>query len=201
MYNRYEYVSAAKEYQKLVDNGKGDAYVYKQLADTYYNMFNTTEAATWYAKATESAQDAETYFRYAQMLKANGKYEEANKQMNKFASMVPNDLRAKAFKENPNYVPKILGKDVRYTVNSLPISSDKSDFGAVMYDNTLYFTSARNGSRKNYGWNGETFLDVYSSIMGDSGTFSEPTAITSINHKRHDGPVTISADGNTMYLS
>lgn len=201
LYNRYEYVSAAKEYQKLVDNGKGDPYVYKQLADTYYNMFNTTEAATWYAKATESAQDAETYFRYAQMLKANGKYEEANKQMNKFASMVPNDLRAKAFKENPNYVPKILGKDVRYTVNSLPISSDKSDFGAVMYDNTLYFTSARNGSRKNYGWNGEPFLDVYSSIMGDSGTFSEPTAITSINHKRHDGPVTISADGNTMYFS
>lgn len=201
LYNRYEYVSAAKEYQKLVDNGKGDAYVYKQLADTYYNMFNTTEAATWYAKATKSAQDAETYFRYAQMLKANGKYEEANKQMNKFASMVPNDLRAKAFKENPNYVPKILGKDVRYTVNSLPISSDKSDFGPVMYDNTLYFTSARNGSRKNYGWNQEPYLDVYQSTMADSGTFSEPTTINELNSKFHDGPVTISADGNTMYFS
>lgn len=201
LYNRYEYVSAAKEYQKLVDNGKGDPYVYKQLADTYYNMFNTTEAATWYAKATESAQDAETYFRYAQMLKANGKYEEANKQMNKFASMVPNDLRAKAFKENPNYVPKILGKDVRYTVNSLPISSDKSDFGAVMYDNTLYFTSARNGSRKNYGWNQEPFLDIYQTTMADSGTFSEPTTITELNSKYHDGPVTISTDGNTMYFS
>lgn len=201
LFNRYEYVSAAKEYQKLVDTGKADGYIYKQLADTYYNMFNTAEAATWYAKATATSQDAETYFRYAQMLKANGKYEEANKQMNKFATMVPNDLRAKAFKENPNYVPKILSKNVNYTVASLPLSSDKSDFGAVMYDNTLYFTSARNGARKNYGWNGEPFLDVYSSIMGDSGNFSEPTAITSINHKRHDGPVTISADGNTMYFS
>ena len=201
LFNRYEYVSAAKEYQKLVDTGKADGYVYKQLADTYYNMFNTAEAATWYAKATATSQDAETYFRYAQMLKANGKYEEANKQMNKFAAMVPNDLRAKAFKENPNYVPRILSKNVNYTVASLPLSSDKSDFGAVMYDNTLYFTSARNGARKNYGWNGEPFLDVYSSIMGDSGNFSEPTAITSINHKRHDGPVTISTDGNTMYFS
>ena len=70
LFSRYEYVDAAKEYQKLVDNGKGDSYVYKQLADTYYNMFNTTEAATWYAKATETNQDAETYFRYAQMLKS-----------------------------------------------------------------------------------------------------------------------------------
>lgn len=201
LFSRYEYVSAAKEYQKLVDNGKGDGYVYKQLADTYYNMFNTTEASTWYAKATESSQDAETYFRYAQMLKANGKYEEANKQMNKFASMVPNDLRAKAFKENPNYVPKILGKNVSYTVNSLAVSSDKSDFGAVMYDNTLYFTSARNGARKNYGWNDEPFLDVYTSTMGDSGTFSEASTLTSVNSKFHDGPVTISSDGNTMYFS
>jgi outer membrane protein OmpA-like peptidoglycan-associated protein/tetratricopeptide (TPR) repeat protein len=201
LFSRYEYVSAAKEYQKLVDNGKADGYVYKQLADTYYNMFNTADAATWYAKATETNQDAETYFRYAQMLKANGKYEEANKQMNKFASMVPNDLRAKSFKENPNYVPKILSKNVSYTVSSLPVSSDKSDFGAVMYDNTLYFTSARNGSRKNYGWNGEPFLDVYSSVMADSGTFSEATTIESLNSKFHDGPVTISTDGNTMFFS
>jgi len=201
LFSRYEYVSAAKEYQKLVENGKADGYVYKQLADTYYNMFNTTEASTWYAKATETSQDAETYFRYAQMLKANGKYEEANKQMNKFASMVPNDLRAKAFKANPNYVPKILGKDVSYTVNSLPLSSEKSDFGAVMYDNTLYFTSARNGARKNYGWNDEPFLDVYTSTMGDSGTFSDASTLSSVNSKFHDGPVTISTDGNTMYFS
>jgi outer membrane protein OmpA-like peptidoglycan-associated protein len=201
LFSRYEYVSAANEYQKLVDNGKGDGYVYKQLADTYYNMFNTANAITWYAKATETNQDAETYFRYAQMLKANGKYEEANKQMNKFASMVPNDLRAKSFKENPNYVPKILGKNVSYIVTSLPISSDKSDFAAVMYDNTLYFTSARNGARKNYGWNGEPFLDIYSSIMGDTGNFSDPTTVSELNSKFHDGPVTISTDGNTMFFS
>jgi len=201
LFNRYEYVAAAKEYQKLAESGKGDGYVFKQLADTYYNMFNTANAATWYAKAVQTPQDAETYFRYAQMLKANGKYEEANKQMNKFASMVPNDLRAKAFKENPNYVPVILDKGENYVVKSLPLSSDKSDFGAVMYDNTLYFTSARNSSRKNYGWNGEPFLDIYKSIMSDSGTFSEPTTITELNSKFHDGPVTISADGNTMYFS
>jgi outer membrane protein OmpA-like peptidoglycan-associated protein len=201
LFNRYEYVDAAKEYQKLADNGKGDPYVYKQLADTYYNMFNTTDASTWYAKATETPQDAETYFRYAQMLKANAKYEEANKQMAKFASMVPNDLRAKAYKENPNYVPKLIGKTPGYTAKSLEVSSDKSDFGAVLYDNTLYFTSARNGARRNYGWNEEPYLDIYKATLGDSGTFSEATSVSSLNHKRHDGPVTISTDGNTAYFS
>jgi len=201
LYSRYEYVDAAKEYQKLVESGKADGYVYKQLADTYYNMFNAKEATTWYAKAIATTQDAETYFRYAQMLKAIGKYEEANKQMTKFASMAPSDMRAKAFKENPNYVPKILGTDPNYTVASLQVSSDKSDFAPVMYDKTLYFTSARNGARKNYGWNDEPFLDVYSSVMADSGTFSEATPVTTVNSKFHDGPVTISTDGNTMYFS
>jgi len=201
LYNRFEYVSAAKEYQKLVEKGKGDGHIYKQLADTYYNMFNTKEATTWYAKATETEQDAETYFRYAQMLKADGKYDQANKQMNKFASLAPNDQRAKAHKENPNYVPKLAAKEPGYTSKSLGLSSDKSEFGAVLYGNTLYFTSARNGSRKNYGWLEEPFLDIYKMTMGDSGTFSEATAVTELNSKFHDGPVTISADGNTLYFS
>lgn len=201
LYSRYEYVDAAKAYQKLVDNGKGDGYVYKQLADTYYNMFNTKEAITWYAKATETQQDAETYFRYAQMLKSNGKYEEANKQMNKFAAMVPNDARAKAHKENPNYIPKLASKTPSYTVKSLPVSSDKSEFGAVMYDNTLYFTSSRNASRRDYGWNDEPFLDIYKAVLGDGGNFSEATTVTELNSKFHDGPVTISTDGNTIYFT
>jgi tetratricopeptide (TPR) repeat protein len=100
---RMEYVEAAQEYQKL----PGDPYVYKQLAESYYNVFNTKEAAKWYAKAIETPQDAETYYRYAQMLKAEGRYEEANKQMQTFASMMPNDQRAIEFKKDPNYLPKL----------------------------------------------------------------------------------------------
>jgi outer membrane protein OmpA-like peptidoglycan-associated protein/tetratricopeptide (TPR) repeat protein len=201
LFNRFEYFDAAKEYLKLVDNGKADVYVYKQLADTYYNMFNSTEAIKWYAKAIETNQDAETYFRYAQMLKASNKYEEANKQMQKFASLSPNDNRAKAFKENPNYIPKLLEKSKIYDVKSSDVSSDKSDFGAVLYDNILYFTSARNGARKNYGWTDEPFLDIYKADYNKDGTITNPTNVSELNSKWHDGPVTISNDGNTMYFA
>ena len=201
LYKRYEYVDAAKEYLKLVENGKSDGYVYKQLADTYYNMFNPDEAAKWYAKAVETTQDAETHYRYAQMLKANGKYEESNKQMQKFASMSPSDSRAKAFKENPNYVPRILSKAKAYNVNSLDISTDKSEFGPVLYDNAFYFTSARNGARKNYGWTDEPFLDIYRADYNEDATITNASTVTSLNSKWHDGPVTISADGNTAYFT
>ena len=201
LFNRFEYVSAAEEYLKLVEKGKSDGYVYKQLADTYYNMFNTAEATKWYAKATETTQDAETYYRYAQMLKADGKYELANKQLQKFAAAAPNDLRALAFKENPNYIPRLLGQAKLYNISSLDVSTDKSEFGAVLYNNSLYFTSARNGARKSYGWNEEPFLDIYKADYNTDGTITNDAAVTELNTKYHDGPVTISADGNTMYFS
>ncbi len=201
LFNRYEYVDAAKAYLKLVENGKSTDYVYKQLADTYYNMFNTTEAIKWYAKATEMTQDAETYYRYAQMLKANGKYEEANKQMQKFATASPNDMRAVAFKKEPNYVPQLIDKTKLYNVEPSAISGDKSDFAAVLYDNSVYFVTARNGARKNYGWTDEPFLDIYRADYNADGSVTNAVEVIELNSKFHDGPVTVTGDGKTMYFS
>ncbi|WP_445453513.1 OmpA family protein [Flavobacterium sp. 25HG05S-40] len=201
LFSRFEYVDAAKEYLKLVENGKADGYVYKQLADANYNMFNTKESAKWYAKATETNQDAETYYRYAQMLKAEGKYEDANKQMKKFASASPSDMRAKAFNENPNYIPRLLDKTRLFNVNPSDASSDKSDFGAVLYDNAVYFASARNGARKTYGWTDEPYLDIYKADYNTDGTVTNAVPLRDLNSKWHDGPITITADGNTAYFA
>jgi outer membrane protein OmpA-like peptidoglycan-associated protein/tetratricopeptide (TPR) repeat protein len=175
--------------------------VHKQLADAYFNTFNPAEATKWYAKATQSEQDAETYYRYAQMLKAQGKYEEANKQMQKFAAKAPNDQRAKAFKANPNYLPSLLDKQKKFDIKPLEINSDKSDFGAVLHGSSLYFTSARNAARKNYGWTDEPFLDIYQATYNVDGTITNPTAVAELNTRWHDGPSTLSADGNTIYFS
>jgi outer membrane protein OmpA-like peptidoglycan-associated protein/tetratricopeptide (TPR) repeat protein len=201
LFARFEYVDAVKEYQKLVENGKADPYVYMQLADANYNMFNSAEAIKWYKKATETQQDAEIYYRYAQMLKAEGKYDDANKQMRKFAAAAPSDLRAKAFNENPNYIPSLLDKTKLFDVKSSEISSDKSDFGAVLYDNSLYFASARNGARKNYGWTEEPFLDIYKADYNTDGTITNASPVMELNSKWHDGPITISADGKTAYFA
>ena len=91
---RFEFVEAAEDYNKLVENGKADAYVYKQLAESYYNIFNTVEAERWYAKALETSDDPEMMHKYAEMLKSNGKYEESNTWMAKFAKARPGDIRA-----------------------------------------------------------------------------------------------------------
>jgi len=201
LFKQFDYYDAAKEYLKLAENGKGDGYVHKQLADSYFNMFNAAEASRWYAKAVETPQDAETYFQYAQMLKAQGKYEEANKQMKQFAAKAPNDQRAKQFNDNPNYLPKLLDKQKQYDLKVLDVNSDKSDFGAFLLDNSLYFASARNGARKNYGWTDQPFLDIYKANYNLDGTITNAELVADVNSKWHDGPATLTTDGNTMYFA
>ncbi len=202
LFSQFEYVDAATSYLKLVKNGKSTPYVYGRLAESYYNVFNTKEAAKWYAKAVESKQDAETYYRYAQMLKAEGRYEDSNKQMQIFAKMAPSDQRAVAFNSDPNYLPKLKSQTKLYDEKILSINSDLSDFGAVLTNNNmLYFVSARNLSKKKYGRNEEPYLDLYQAVMNSDGSFAEPNAVSEINTRWHEGPASISSDGNTMYFS
>lgn len=200
LYDRLEFVDAASAYSKLVEKGKADGYVYKQLADSYYNVFNTKEAATWYAKAIETPQDAETYYRYAQMLKANGNLSESTKQMEQFAKMLPNDARAKAYKNNPNAVAQLKALVKKYEVKRSDISSDKADFGAVLTGtNELYFASARNTSRKTNGMNDQPYLDLYKATRNQDGSLSAATEVAELNTRWHDGPAAVSADGSTIY--
>lgn len=200
LFHRLEYVEAVNEYLKLADNAKGDAYVYKQLGDTYYYMYNPTQAIKWYQRIITDQKDPEVYFRYAQMLKGNGQYEEANKQMVQFAQLAPNDQRAKVFISDPNYLPSLLEIKKKYEVSYLDINSNTSDFGPFFQQNNLYFASARNPEAKTYGWNKQGYLDIYQAPYQD-GKFGAITEVKDLNTAYHDGPVCFTADGKTAYFS
>lgn len=201
-FNRFEFVEAAEDYEKLIENGKADTYVYSQLAESYYNVYNSEAAEKYYAKALESSDSPEMIFKYSQMLKANGKYEESNVQMAKFAKMRPSDDRAIAFNKNPDYLPKILEKGKKFNIQNLGLNSQYSDYGGTLNNGKLYITSARNTSRKTYGWNDQPFLDIYEMTKNEDGTYKAGSLVEGkVNTKYHDGDVAFSSDGNTMYFS
>ncbi|KOS06934.1 cell envelope biogenesis protein OmpA [Flavobacterium akiainvivens] len=197
---RMEYVDAAADYLKV---SKKDDYVKKQLAECYYITFNAKEAVKWYADLTKTQQDAETYFKYAQMLKALERYDEANAQMKKFAGLAPNDQRAKEFLADPNYLPALRNQAKMFDEKLLDINDAKySSFGGLLTaDNTFYFTSARNTARRTYGANEQPFLDIYTATYNANATFSEPVPLSDLNSKWHEGTVAVTEDGNTMYFA
>ncbi len=203
-FNSYQYTSAIKEYEDLIKDKKASVYVYKQLGDSYYHIFNMEKAAQYYAQAVRRDQvtDPEVYFNYAQALRTQDKHDEANRQMDKFASMAPDDQRAKDHKANPKYMADLQAKPVLFEVTQTNINkAGSSDFGAVLgNDNIVYFASNRGGKTDKRG-TGESYLDIYQSVYSADGTLSEPTPANALNTNFHDGPATISADGNTMFFS
>lgn len=202
LFDRYDYVKAADAYKLLVEKGNNDSYVLKQLGACYYYMNNTAEAEKWYAQAITSKQDADTYYRYAQLLKSNGKYAESDREMKVLAAIKPNDLRAIEFIKNPDYLSKLSAQEKLFDLKKLEFNSDRSDFGAIQYNNVVYFASSRNESRKIYGWNNEPFLDLYQTNFEELGaTYSKPTLMLGLNSVYHDGPLTMTRDGKTVYFS
>lgn len=201
-FNKFEFIEAIEAYNKLIEKGEGDAYVYGQLAEANYNIFSTTEAERWYAKALDAnGDDPEMMFKYSQMLKANGKYDESNKWMKKFADAKPKDERAIAFKANPDYIPGILEGEKLYDISSLEFNTEYTDYGGTVKDGNLYFSSARNNSRRNYGWNDEPYLDIYRVAVGGDDAGIEAELVNGVNSRYHEGLVSFSPDGNTMYFS
>jgi outer membrane protein OmpA-like peptidoglycan-associated protein len=204
LFESYQYVAAIEEYQKLAESKGANEYIYSQLAESYYNVFDSENASKWFAKATAKGRaNAETYYRYAQTLKVLGKYSEANKQMDVFAKFMPKDDRAKEHLANQNYIPSLANNSKSFDVAETNIKSKgQSDFGALLSnDNILYFASTRNSSNKTDKWNNQPYLDIYQSTRDDKGSFSEPIAIKELNTPYHDGPLTLSADGNTMFFA
>lgn len=202
LFESYQYVGAIDSYLQVINNKQGNQQVYQKLADSYYNIYNITEASKWYEKAIQGSSNPETFFKYAQVLKSLGNYTEANNQMNKFANLVPNDVRAKEFNNNQNYKTSLDNAKALFTVENTTLADNKSnDFGAVLTNNNeIYFVSTRNSSKIDK-WSNVPYIDIFKATKNADGTFSKPEDVKELNSAFHDGPVAISEDGNTMFFA
>lgn len=200
-FDRLEYVKAAEEYEKLVERNRADEYVYQQLATSYYLINNTEKAEPYFREIANDTQDPEVLYNYAQTLKSNGKAEDSNRWMKRFAEMAPSDSRAIEFKNNPNYIPKLLEKGERYKADLIgELASDYTDFGGTILNDEFYFTSSRNTSRRKHGMTDEAFLDIYKATYTD-GIITDVTVLKGdVNTKYHEAIVSFSPDGTRMYF-
>lgn len=202
LYEQLRYVESAKAYEKLIKKGTRTQHVYTNLANSYFFNGDYANAEKYYARATKRNAETETLYRYAQTLKANGKYDLSNTIMNQFADAAPQDGRAKAFKANPNYLEDILGMPEGFTMVGLGLNTESSDFAAQRIGDKLYFSSARNSKRRNYSWNKEPYLDVYVADLDENGTPGLSKLLEGeVNTKFHEGTLAITPDGKYMFFT
>ena len=201
-FENLEYVKAAETYEKAIEKGHASDYVYRKAADAYFMIFDSKKAEHYYSKIVDKTDDPEVFFRYAQMLKANGKYEESKQWMEKFASMRPSDHRAMAYRENPGYLVKILDdKRKKFIVNLLPdINSQYADYNARVLLDKIYFVSHRSKGAK-HRWDNQPFGDIFMADYVDGVVSNVEKIKGNVNTKFHEGAFCFSPDGKTLYFT
>ncbi|KZS38260.1 flagellar motor protein MotB [Aquimarina aggregata] len=208
-YDRYEYINAQETYLKVAEKGYRSADLFRNLGDSYYFNGQLNEASKWYKELINSYPEdiaPEYYFRYAQTLKANDNYKEADIYLNKFADVNADDQRAKMYKRDPNYLQRIDFQSGRYEIENLEINSSFTDFGTAFYGDNIVFSSSRDTlifTKSIHQWNNEAFLQLFKAEYDSvNGELSEIEKFGKrINSKFHESTPTFTKDGKTIYFT
>jgi peptidoglycan-associated lipoprotein len=208
------YAQAVKLYEKAYTKSKNNkplkAEISFKIAMCYKYMNNTKKAESWFRKAIQTKYpDNIVRLYFADMLKVNGKYDEAITMYKEYKDLVPSDKLAKTGIESCELSKKWLQNPTRYKVENIrKFNSKQSDFAPSFADakyNSIIFTSSRveNKGRGNDGWTGEKFSDLYVTYRDPKkGTWTTPVALgDTINTAVNEGASSLTSTGMLLYFT
>ncbi|WP_369049495.1 OmpA family protein [Tenacibaculum sp. UWU-22] len=216
-FDNFAYVKAAELYLEIYNKGDDSKDILEHLGDSYYFNANTEEAEKWYKELIEKYSDqidSQYIFKYAQVLKSNGKPDESDTWLHKFYELNPDKKPLETIKQNPNYFDEYTNKPNTFlNVRNISVNTRYSDFSSFVHNGDLYFASTRPIQSKKvnriYKWNDQPFLNIYKGeekILNPSLEKKELDLgpiekIANIDTDYHEASVVITKDGSTMYFT
>jgi outer membrane protein OmpA-like peptidoglycan-associated protein/tetratricopeptide (TPR) repeat protein len=208
-FQRFDFVAAADNYRDAVTKDGSNLSYREKLARTYVLLEDHVSAEAQYAaivKMPGSAPINKLY--YGLELRADGRYDEAQKLFNEYLAAMPDDPRAKELAGNTDRVKALLIDSKIYEVaNIKALNTDASEMGATYYKDGIVFSSNRGratgASSHEDAWTSRSFYDLYAVTGTDSSSWAHPLFIKGKqpNRKFHEGSATFSADGKEMYFT
>lgn len=203
-----KYQNAIDLYKKVLAGNPNNAKANYYVAESYRLTNRIKESEQYYQRANGKFFDKDSIsFFKAQSLKANGKYEEAKKELETLiASSTNNPLkdRANAELKGMDYLVKLSEKPNYYRVKNLElINTPASEYSPVYLNGELYFTSSR-GDGKIYEAEGKPFTDLYK--VSTTGAKVEVNTLSKLpaginDDVRNEGCITFTPDGKTMVFA
>ena len=197
-----------KAYSKEKDKANKAEIIYK-TAECYRFVNDSKQAETWYRKALKiKYPENSVQLYYANALKANGKFEDAIVEYEKYAELAPDDPRGKNGAEACALAQKWVDNPSRYVVeNTVQLNGKNMDFSpsyASRNHKELYFTSSRDNASGNEvdGWTGQGFTDIFSATIDNKGKWSKPKPLpATINSIYNEGAAVMNNDFNQMIFT
>jgi hypothetical protein len=203
--NNYDYYASVSTLEKVKDK---DAGVLRKLAVGYDMIGNYPNAEACYAAICKRMDRIPNdHLEYARMLMKNQKYAEAETQLKIYSQLNPKDSEMGRFELLNESLEKYTAQSVTIKVQNAPFNTEQEDFGPVIYNGKLLFTSSRKKSDVvNRKWLGNqlSFLDLYIADINPSDnsvTNIQPIPSKKVNKKYHEGPVAFSPDGKQAFIT
>ena len=203
-YQRMAYAQAKEEYKLAADLGAVNEHVVKRLAECSMKLGDTEDGEIWYAQVVKflNREPLDLYM-YAQALKGNGKYAQAEEWMDRYLEMAQPEGQTK--KSNiVDFAKKFTANMDRFTVTRVTANSHLDDMGATWYGkDRVIFSSNRDttvGMKWRSAWNDEPFLDLYVADRQPGGDLIGARRLPgNVNSKLHEGPAVVAPDGSLWY--
>ncbi len=206
-FRKYEYANAAAIYVKLADTKKPRVGDLERLAYCYSQMKDYESAENWYARsAGMEGSDPENLLRYGAVLKANGKYAEAKRQLEAYGSKTGNMERVSVEMAGCDSALVWMANPTVHKLRNEGVNTALSEFSVFPMGEKVYYTGEPDSYMQGvgtYGWTGNSFLRIYTADRNRDNTLHDPVlAVVGINDTRyHIGPVAAGADGATLYVT
>lgn len=208
MYKNFAYVDAIRIYESIAKKGFVNQEMLESLGNSYYYNAEYKKALPWYKQLFENPKykiKPEYYYRYAQVLKSVGKYNDADKMMAKFAELTDDkDTRAVLFEENKDYQEVIQANSGRFKLNPIALNTEYSEYGPTFYGDKIVFAAATSGKASKGGvsqWTGEGFYDLYVADRNKQKLSNKKPLSSVINTKFNESTAVFTKDGKTVYFT
>lgn len=157
LYYQYEYYSASRIYEKLVDTKRPKAEDMERLATCYFNMNEYSLARNWYARIAEEGKISDqSQLNYADVLKKLGDYAAAKNQYKAYGTKTGKESEVElAIQGCDSAIVWMQKPTVHKIKNEQQINTRFSDFGTTPIGQQVLYVGEPMGSDQISGRTGE----------------------------------------------
>ncbi len=200
LFNNYAYYEASVIYLSWLQQ-QYDYHVNYQLAECYRQMNDLKQAEFWYdVLVMQPVEDPQLYFRYAEVLRSNGKYALAKDNYLKYAVY---DEAGYYYAGMCDWAMANLHNRSAYLIDTIGINTKGSDIASTFFKKGIIYSSNGNGKPDEayYQWTGMPYYDLYFAEIDQNRVTKKSPVEGYVNSKAHDAAPCYDPVSKTLYFT
>lgn len=197
-YAKRNYVTALNYYLKAEEKKSKNTGTKIKIANSYYAINKYEKSLSYYKKVKEDILTAEDLVNYGRLLQNTENYSKAIELLNKAKSKGSNNQLIGKYIKSCNWAINHPDESGKYRIGISGIKTDSRSLGIQYFEGGIVYATNASNKRDTRGYK---LLDIFYASYND-GVAGAPVLFSSeLQFPQHEGAVTFSQDGSTIYFT